>query len=231
MVAKYDYDSRQLSPNGFKMGMGWGGGIKLAIVAVDAEQVELSFRQGDMIAVYGVVPGGGGRAVHPPPDQPMDEDGFFLGELNGIRGLVPSNFLQPVDALPTSRPKGVAFSSDLANHTSALPWPPNSTAVPRSVARRSAQQPEVAAAAKQQQQGPSAAARLTGATGMTSKAYKVSGIAPSAATKTLTKKSSDLSARALQQQSTSRKGSQAAGKGPPGAMKVVIVGGGGGGRD
>lgn len=23
----------------------------------------------------------------------MDEDGFFMGELNGIRGLVPSNFL------------------------------------------------------------------------------------------------------------------------------------------
>jgi hypothetical protein len=27
--------------------------------------------------------------------QPMDEDGFYLGELNGIRGLVPSNLLQP----------------------------------------------------------------------------------------------------------------------------------------
>lgn len=35
MVAKYDY-SCQYSPN------------------VDAEQVELSFRQGDMITVYGV---------------------------------------------------------------------------------------------------------------------------------------------------------------------------------
>lgn len=26
----------------------------------------------------------------------MDEDGFYLGELNGRRGLVPSNFLQPI---------------------------------------------------------------------------------------------------------------------------------------
>ncbi|CEF67982.1 SH3 domain and Fibronectin, type III domain and Variant SH3 domain and Immunoglobulin-like fold domain-containing protein [Strongyloides ratti] len=59
MVAKFDYDSRQLSPN------------------VDAEQVELSFKQGDIITIYG----------------DMDEDGFYMGELNGIRGLVPSNFL------------------------------------------------------------------------------------------------------------------------------------------
>ncbi|VDK81892.1 unnamed protein product [Onchocerca ochengi] len=58
-VAKFDYDSRELSPN------------------VDAEQVELSFHAGDVITVYGE----------------MDEDGFFMGELNGVRGLVPSNFL------------------------------------------------------------------------------------------------------------------------------------------
>ena len=62
MVAKFDYDSRQLSPN------------------VDAEQVELSFRQGDIITVFGE----------------MDEDGFYMGELNGQRGLVPSNFLQVI---------------------------------------------------------------------------------------------------------------------------------------
>jgi RIMS-binding protein 2 len=28
----------------------------------------------------------------------MDEDGFYMGELDGIRGLVPSNFLQEADA-------------------------------------------------------------------------------------------------------------------------------------
>ncbi|EJW81321.1 hypothetical protein WUBG_07771 [Wuchereria bancrofti] len=72
-VAKFDYDSRELSPN------------------VDAEQVELSFHAGDVITVYGE----------------MDEDGFFMGELNGIRGLVPSNFLHtssPNLLLPTQMP-------------------------------------------------------------------------------------------------------------------------------
>uniref|UniRef100_A0A914NPV9 SH3 domain-containing protein n=1 Tax=Meloidogyne incognita TaxID=6306 RepID=A0A914NPV9_MELIC len=77
MIAKYDYDSRHLSPN------------------VDAEQVELSFRQGDLITIFG----------------PMDEDGFYLGELNGIRGLVPSNFLQPApqttEPVLHSRPKAL----------------------------------------------------------------------------------------------------------------------------
>ncbi|CAL8082490.1 unnamed protein product [Orchesella dallaii] len=58
MVALYDYDPQELSPN------------------VDSE-VELSFRTGEIIYVYG----------------DMDDDGFFMGELNGVRGLVPSNFL------------------------------------------------------------------------------------------------------------------------------------------
>lgn len=40
-------------------------------------QAELAFRCGDVILVYG----------------DMDDDGFFLGELHGRRGLVPSNFL------------------------------------------------------------------------------------------------------------------------------------------
>ena len=57
-LALYDYDPTELSPN------------------VDAE-VELSFRTGDILLVYG----------------DMDDDGFFMGELNGRRGLVPSNFL------------------------------------------------------------------------------------------------------------------------------------------
>ncbi len=42
--------------------------------------VELPFRTGEIIMVIGE----------------MDEDGFYLGELNGKRGLVPSNFLQPI---------------------------------------------------------------------------------------------------------------------------------------
>lgn len=59
MVALYDYDPQELSPN------------------VDSE-VELSFKTGDIINVFG----------------DMDDDGFFMGELRGQRGLVPSNFLQ-----------------------------------------------------------------------------------------------------------------------------------------
>lgn len=39
--------------------------------------MELAFITGDVIYVYG----------------DMDEDGFFMGELNGVRGLVPSNFM------------------------------------------------------------------------------------------------------------------------------------------
>lgn len=27
----------------------------------------------------------------------MDEDGFYMGDLNGKQGLVPSNFLQPLE--------------------------------------------------------------------------------------------------------------------------------------
>lgn len=42
-----------------------------------AEREELTFRTGDIIVVYGDV----------------DEDLFYVGELNGRRGLVPSNYL------------------------------------------------------------------------------------------------------------------------------------------
>ncbi|XP_077021026.1 peripheral-type benzodiazepine receptor-associated protein 1 [Tamandua tetradactyla] len=44
---------------------------------VDVE-AELPFRAGDVITVFG----------------DMDDDGFYYGELNGQRGLVPSNFLE-----------------------------------------------------------------------------------------------------------------------------------------
>ncbi|KAM9475606.1 RIMS-binding protein 2 [Clarias gariepinus] len=61
MVALYDYDPRESSPN------------------VDVE-AELTFCAGDVITVFGEI----------------DEDGFHYGELNGHRGLVPSNFLEEV---------------------------------------------------------------------------------------------------------------------------------------
>nr|DBA34163.1 TPA: hypothetical protein GDO54_001752 [Pyxicephalus adspersus] len=41
-------------------------------------EAELSFTAGDVITVFG----------------PMDEDGFYYGELNGQRGFVPSNYLE-----------------------------------------------------------------------------------------------------------------------------------------
>ncbi|XP_073335939.1 RIMS-binding protein 2 [Pagrus major] len=66
MVAIFDYDPRESSPN------------------TDIE-AELTFSAGDIIHVFG----------------DMDEDGFFYGDLNGHRGLVPSNFLQ---ALPEDAP-------------------------------------------------------------------------------------------------------------------------------
>ncbi|XP_047248139.1 RIMS-binding protein 2-like isoform X1 [Girardinichthys multiradiatus] len=43
-------------------------------------EAELGFRSGDIIYVLG----------------DMDEDGFYYGDLHGGRGLVPSNFLQPL---------------------------------------------------------------------------------------------------------------------------------------
>ncbi|XP_055358169.1 peripheral-type benzodiazepine receptor-associated protein 1 isoform X4 [Betta splendens] len=72
MVAIFDYDPRESSPN------------------TDIE-AELTFSAGDIILVFGE----------------MDEDGFFFGELNGHRGLVPSNFLQavPEDTQPAPEPK------------------------------------------------------------------------------------------------------------------------------
>ncbi|XP_030648809.1 peripheral-type benzodiazepine receptor-associated protein 1 [Chanos chanos] len=60
MVAIFDYDPRESSPN------------------ADIE-AELTFSAGDIIYVFG----------------DMDDDGFFYGDLNGHKGLVPSNFLQP----------------------------------------------------------------------------------------------------------------------------------------
>ncbi|XP_026183675.1 peripheral-type benzodiazepine receptor-associated protein 1 isoform X7 [Mastacembelus armatus] len=79
MVAIFDYDPRESSPN------------------TDIE-AELTFSAGDIIHVFG----------------DMDEDGFFYGDLNGHRGLVPSNFLQAIpedaaaehlSAQPASEPR------------------------------------------------------------------------------------------------------------------------------
>ncbi|XP_058512727.1 RIMS-binding protein 2 isoform X2 [Ochotona princeps] len=90
MVAVYDYDPRESSPN------------------VDAE-AELTFCTGDIIAVFGEI----------------DEDGFYYGELNGQKGLVPSNFLEEV-------PDDVeVYLSDVPSHCSQdTPTRPKAKRVP-----------------------------------------------------------------------------------------------------
>ncbi|XP_057676159.1 peripheral-type benzodiazepine receptor-associated protein 1 isoform X5 [Corythoichthys intestinalis] len=78
MVAIFDYDPRESSPN------------------TDIE-AELTFSAGDIIHVIG----------------DMDEDGFFYAELNGQRGLVPSNFLQ---ALPEDPPADLVSAQAAPEH-------------------------------------------------------------------------------------------------------------------
>lgn len=58
------------------------------------QQVELSFKTGEVILVYG----------------DMDEDGFFMGELDGVRGLVPSNFLTEAPEQYNNQTAGVGTS-------------------------------------------------------------------------------------------------------------------------
>ncbi|XP_041456738.1 RIMS-binding protein 2-like isoform X2 [Lytechinus variegatus] len=86
MRALFDYNPQELSPN------------------PDLD-MELSFRQGDSLIVYGE----------------MDEDGFFMGELRGKRGLVPSNFLEEVsdiDSSTTSHSYSPAFNRNKENKQS-----------------------------------------------------------------------------------------------------------------
>ena len=63
VIAIYDYNSATDSPN-------------------DNHEFELSFKDGDVITVFGCVM----------------EDGFYFGELNGKKGLVPSNFVTETDS-------------------------------------------------------------------------------------------------------------------------------------
>lgn len=63
-------------------------------------QVELSFQTGQTILVYG----------------DMDEDGFFMGELDGIRGLVPSNFLTDADQHNQGGPSAASVAQRSLNN-------------------------------------------------------------------------------------------------------------------
>ncbi|XP_049627186.1 LOW QUALITY PROTEIN: peripheral-type benzodiazepine receptor-associated protein 1 [Suncus etruscus] len=85
---------------------------------MDAE-AELPFRAGDIITVFG----------------DMDDDGFYYGELNGQRGLVPSNFLErpapeagDLDQDQDKEPRplhinGQDWSSTKLGHPTPQGWP------------------------------------------------------------------------------------------------------------
>ncbi|XP_039766209.1 RIMS-binding protein 2 isoform X7 [Ornithorhynchus anatinus] len=97
MVALYDYDPRESSPN------------------VDVE-AELTFCTGDIITVFGEI----------------DEDGFYYGELNGQKGLVPSNFLEEVpDDVEVYLSDAPTRYQDTPIRTKAKRVPPESTGTSR----------------------------------------------------------------------------------------------------
>ncbi|XP_029475764.1 RIMS-binding protein 2 isoform X3 [Rhinatrema bivittatum] len=98
MVALYDYDPRESSPN------------------VDVE-AELTFCTGDIITVFGEI----------------DEDGFYYGELNGQKGLVPSNFLEevPDDVEVYLSDAPSRYSQDTPMRTKAKRVPPENTGTSR----------------------------------------------------------------------------------------------------
>ncbi|XP_075903161.1 RIMS-binding protein 2 isoform X2 [Nelusetta ayraudi] len=99
MVALYDYDPRESSPN----------------VDVEYEgrrlneEAELTFCAGDVITVFGEI----------------DEDGFYYGELNGHKGLVPSNFLEEVpddvEVFLTDSPSRYAHDTPVRIKTKRVP--------------------------------------------------------------------------------------------------------------
>ncbi|XP_025051552.1 RIMS-binding protein 2 isoform X13 [Alligator sinensis] len=98
MVALYDYDPRESSPN------------------VDVE-AELTFCTGDIITVFGEI----------------DEDGFYYGELNGQKGLVPSNFLEevPDDVEVYLSDAPSRYTQDTPMRTKAKRVPPENTGTSR----------------------------------------------------------------------------------------------------
>ena len=72
MIALYDYDPMELSPN-VDMEVSVMVRRNTRSQARKLFQVELNFQTGDIIMVFGE----------------MDDDGFYMAELRGQRGLVP----------------------------------------------------------------------------------------------------------------------------------------------
>ena len=74
MIALYDYDPMELSPNvDMEVGLDIYNCIYNLTIYTISGQVELNFQTGDIITVFGE----------------MDDDGFYMAELRGQRGLVP----------------------------------------------------------------------------------------------------------------------------------------------
>ncbi|XP_022101988.1 peripheral-type benzodiazepine receptor-associated protein 1-like isoform X2 [Acanthaster planci] len=102
-VALYDYDPTAMSPN------------------VDAVDEELTFKEGDIIKVFG----------------DKDADGFYMGELNSQRGYVPYNMVEEVEGpeqTPLNPPKRASTatsgdSPDRVGYTSSLNTTTSSPAV------------------------------------------------------------------------------------------------------
>jgi len=192
--------------------------------------MELSFRKGDIITVFGEMDEG---KAFPHPQVNINTtvyillDGFFIGELSGNRGLVPSNFLQPTSGLPNSvpsarqplempdtisaardRPKGVMFSE--------APEPKRSvTGQAPSVFRQISQN----SAGKTPSIGSFGVGAVGGAASKTGKSASPSQLATN---KQLTKKTSDLNAKTSTQNAV-RKQSQSAKKAvEPGRVRPAL---------
>lgn len=172
--------------------------------------MELSFRKGDAITVFG----------------DMDEDGFYIGELDGNRGLVPSNFLQPasvegftnstplhqtgpaqtrsqvqdtMEMAISARPKGVAFSEGVEPKRSVGQGPPSN--VFRQVSQQSAgKTPSLSSFGLAGPGGGISAGGGTSARSVKSPAQQVS--------KQLMKKTSEVGAKQSSAQNAVRKQSQ-----------------------
>lgn len=75
-------------------------------------QVEIPFKAGELVTVYGDI----------------DDDGFYIGEINGVRGLVPSNFLQEVslaqNAIVTSPDQSESLGTSSPARSDSMPTGP-----------------------------------------------------------------------------------------------------------
>ena len=138
----------------------------------------------------------------------MDEDGFYVGELNGMRGMVPSNFLQTPQS--SQQPQSIIASGGLSLEGTAQR--------PKGVAFSDGTKKPVPVRQSSQTSNKTSTVGMASATGaagstsaMAAKVAKPSTATGGAAAKSLTKKSSDLGTKGAAA-NVARKSSQAAKK-------------------